>query len=1379
MKHCVSGCLLLLLSCCLFAHAQQPGPVPALLEWHSRYNIEQMAFSADGRYFVTIGDDKSAIITDLKKRIPLKRIRGVEASFLRTHPTAPYFYTSSTAGDSLLVHKRSFPSGAIVGTTLVPQLPGCQLATPRLLELSPAGESLLIPYSCKGTKTIVELSAAGQVLQQVGGLPGEQYLNALLKEGETIWAACSQGLWKQQGGVFARKLSPPGTGNYFANMRLQGDTLVLLSNQQLLWYSPRQEKVLSSRSVADFFSQSDAEMGRALRMRFNHPFVLDRQGAVWLANTRSVGRGASVKNRPYGLARVLGDITYPLQSPEVSSLERTAVDPLLAYHAGSELFALLVGKEVRFVDRRQGDLFTIGTHQLPIDDFYFTDTPGKLLLLSGTSASNPAFLLNLANSRLETVGPIFEDLYQYRPGAYREYERQAAGEKLYRPSQQTYRQASYYAHQKGAHLRFSNRDSCRIELPGGQTVLFEGGDQLQLLEAGGKRAKRIRLELPSGQETFLKRYEYHAESRLLVLYFATRMHGDLYVNAVDLAKFSLLRSLNNAVGYSDAIWLMPDARRYVRREGIYSLADDALLSPFPDAVAGGEHYVLSTDGRYLCYSIAGYERPDRLVAWDLKEGRALELGRQYGVSRLQADPHSGLLYSLGQEGILSVWDPARGGKVVDILLDGRPDVEELAAVNPSYLLLMPDGHYMGDNAYYRMLGLPGEELSYSIAEMDALFHRPDKVLAALGYADPDDIALLKQGADRRAKRYSFPQSGADIRILAQEQLPFFSPTATVSLRAALPKGGSPAKGIRVYVNGTAVEPLAPLPAGGVFSTSLELVDAVNHIRLCLVDAKGLETPGDYLFVNSTPARAGTLYVITIGVSAYKESRFDLKYAAKDAQDLSEFFKTVSSYEKVVVETFSNEQVTKGLPERIGTLLKAATARDVVLCYFAGHGVLDAANTYYLATHGMNFNKPALEGIPIETLAGVVAGSASRKKMIFIDACHSGLVDDLLSPADSVHVPQEGQRAVAIRGAAQVSDPPRASTLHFAFNHFNQGQGVDILAASSGNEYAYELGSLKNGVFTYSLLRALKTGEADANRDKQVSLAEVKTYIATMTRQLTSGAQRPNFRQANLYQDISLLKQEDSYLSRLMAAARAGELKTVQELIESGEVEPDQKDKQGFTALHYACREGAYAVVRYLLEQGADLRLTTDFGVSPLYLAAFNGHARIVYYLMHRGASPQQELHDWQLAEIQAKKDAQTLEVLQQFERLQKQEERYQQLAQALAGGDLQAAEQLYGAGPLQLDYRSLLEGIPAIMSAIPQGQLAALEWMLKKGASPNAASLGEGFTPLMIAVVYGQTEMVRLLLKSGADKARTDRWGNTALEYARHYQNEELIGLLQ
>jgi ankyrin len=65
---------------------------------------------------------------------------------------------------------------------------------------------------------------------------------------------------------------------------------------------------------------------------------------------------------------------------------------------------------------------------------------------------------------------------------------------------------------------------------------------------------------------------------------------------------------------------------------------------------------------------------------------------------------------------------------------------------------------------------------------------------------------------------------------------------------------------------------------------------------------------------------------------------------------------------------------------------------------------------------------------------------------------------------------------------------------------------------------------------------------------------------------------------------------------------------------------------GMTPLLYAAREGCVECARYLAEAGADLNLADPEQVSPLLLAVLNGHFDLASFLIQKGANPNK--WDW-------------------------------------------------------------------------------------------------------------------------------------------------------
>ncbi|CAG8191828.1 unnamed protein product [Penicillium salamii] len=97
---------------------------------------------------------------------------------------------------------------------------------------------------------------------------------------------------------------------------------------------------------------------------------------------------------------------------------------------------------------------------------------------------------------------------------------------------------------------------------------------------------------------------------------------------------------------------------------------------------------------------------------------------------------------------------------------------------------------------------------------------------------------------------------------------------------------------------------------------------------------------------------------------------------------------------------------------------------------------------------------------------------------------------------------------------------------------------------------------------------------------------------------------------------------------LQAAAASGNLPTVQLLLECGE-DPNHRDRDGWSAIHWAAEEGHLEIVRLLLNAGANPNAVSSYGTSPLHCASNGGHVSIASLLLLQRADPlKSTCHGW-------------------------------------------------------------------------------------------------------------------------------------------------------
>ena len=216
-------------------------------------------------------------------------------------------------------------------------------------------------------------------------------------------------------------------------------------------------------------------------------------------------------------------------------------------------------------------------------------------------------------------------------------------------------------------------------------------------------------------------------------------------------------------------------------------------------------------------------------------------------------------------------------------------------------------------------------------------------------------------------------------------------------------------------------------------------------------------------------------------------------------------------------------------------------------------------------------------------------------------------------------------------------------------------------------------------------------------------------------------------------------------SWLLRAAEEGQEAVVRLLLEKG-AELDSKDGSGRTPLWWAAVRGHEAVMRLLLEKGAELDSKDMLGLTSLSLAAGSGHEAVVRLLLEKGAELDSE--DW---------SGQT------------------PLSRA-AGSGHEAVVRLLLEKGTELDLKDETDRTPLSWAAW-SGHEAVVRLLLEKGADLDSKD-GLGQTALSRAAGSGHEAVVRLLLEKGAELDSEDWSGQTPLSRAAGSGHEAVVRLL-
>ena len=246
-------------------------------------------------------------------------------------------------------------------------------------------------------------------------------------------------------------------------------------------------------------------------------------------------------------------------------------------------------------------------------------------------------------------------------------------------------------------------------------------------------------------------------------------------------------------------------------------------------------------------------------------------------------------------------------------------------------------------------------------------------------------------------------------------------------------------------------------------------------------------------------------------------------------------------------------------------------------------------------------------------------------------------------------------------------------------------------------------------------------------------------------------------------------QDKQGLTAIMFACHKGHINIAKALLQKN-ANPDIQNTDGSTALMIACDACHYEVAEVLLQHNADISIRNKQGLTALTVASIagkdaphDGYLDIIHLLLKNGANPLVQLGDDPYAtEFRNACAIGNKAVVGIY------------LKECEIPADVILVRFYFACIKGSIDLIVLLaphlsdtdQQLCTLVVVCAEGQIEAAAQHIKEHSIDPNISIAHGVTPLMIAAACGHVNIIELLIQTGADANSEDGQGHTALDYA-------------
>jgi WD40 repeat protein len=491
-------------------------------------------------------------------------------------------------------------------------------------------------------------------------------------------------------------------------------------------------------------------------------------------------------------------------------------------------------------------------------------------------------------------------------------------------------------------------------------------------------------------------------------------------------------------------------------------------------------------------------------------------------------PDSKYVYTWCEGGTLTKWDLSNGKEVFTMVFFKDHD----------YAIILPEGYYFissRTDAKYLNFKLNGK--LYNFSQFDLQFNRPDKVLEAVGSNDKQLINEYYKAWQGRIQKNGFTEKDFSNQtlhvpsvVVDTKNIQPFTYAQQLPLTFTFSDSLYNIRSYNIFIN--------DVPLNGIngkhlinaahslnITQTVLLSEGMNKVEINCTNENAAVSRKEALYVTYAPDKPmpAKTYFIGIGINNYSahSSFVDLSYCLKDIRDLTATLKQKFS-NNIIIDTLMNEVATKENILALKQKLMGTSVDDKVIVSFSGHGMVDPLHPddFYFVTGNTDVNDPSANGISYAQLEELLDSIPARKKLMLLDACHSGESDGSTNNSiNNIPGTKKGNDdkdknktgsieildVVENNGPSQTSSTDIFKLMKEAFVDIRRNNGAYVLSAAQSNESAGEGGGITNGWFTSCIIAQLQ-------QNNHMSINELSTKVNQCVSAKSGGNQNTDNRQ---------------------------------------------------------------------------------------------------------------------------------------------------------------------------------------------------------------------------------------------------------------------------